>query len=133
MFSKKTYRKTRWIERVLALGSPTDDLDNDWDFLEGDELDEEFLYHVYDEETGEDIVKPEFESVWMVVNSEYIIRLKRGRWAPVKYFRVSYEDGTPLLECKSSADAHLSMKIYSPTNHIGEKTIFVVKADTVKA
>lgn len=115
MFCRKTYRKTRWLELVLKFGQPTTDVADaeaeEW----GDDLFEEDYYD--DEE----------ESPWMIVDSNFNITIKRGRWTPVKYIRQAYsEKNLPYLECKTTPTSR-TMKIFKPQNHIGQKNISIMK------
>ena len=124
MFCKKTYRKTRWIERLLNHGLPTKDCDSRFDEEDEDLYGDEYDGY-YEEDYDEEWREPK---KWMVVNPKFRIAIKRGRWTLVKYFRIAYENDKPDMECRTRSDSR-TMKIYKPRNHIGERNISVSLAE----
>ena len=122
MFCKKTYRKTRWIERILNHGLPTQDCDTPFD--EGFDEDEYDGY--YDDNYNENAWRE--PKKWMIVNPKFRMAIKRARWTPVQYFRIAYENDKPYMECRTRSDSR-TMNIYKPHNHIGERNISVSLAE----
>ena len=125
MFCKKTYRKTRWIERLLNHGLPTKDCDSPFDEGEDEGLGNEYDGY-YDDDYNEFAWRE--PKKWMIVNAKFRIAIKRGRWTLVKYFRIAYENDKPYIECRTHPTSR-TMKIYKPRNHIGERNVSVSLAE----
>jgi hypothetical protein len=103
MFANKTYRHSRWIDRILRIASPTT-----------------FYKEFRHIGAGHPNV-PEWAHGWCKVDSDYLVSVKRDKWITVKYvrmgrgrkYRESVMGNIKHLECV--ADMSLSspvMKVY---------------------
>ena len=102
MFANKTYRNSRWIDRILRIASPT-----------------EFYKEFRHIGMGHPRI-PEWAYGWRKVDSDYLVSVKRDKWKTIKYVRMGQGVGfrgvngnINHLECV--ADMSLSspvMKVY---------------------
>jgi len=129
MFCKKTYRKTRWVERMLKLGRETTDLDEDEGPDENNYEDENYNYEDdgYEDNGWLDAEDDDKDEPWLAINPKFDVCVKRGRWLHIKYIRLAHEGDTQYIECMSGVHTAI-MKLYKAVNHLGDSNITVTEA-----